>query len=98
MTATTGSASATATLTSPTSSTSQSAHRRYWDVNGTVITAATYDATVPTGSIAVGPTVTLGPDDVLRRGTSTVATAVTSATAQYGDTNGLDITWVDGVC
>jgi hypothetical protein len=95
LTATTTDATATATLTSPASTTTQGLHRRMWIDTGAASPAGTTDATAPTGSRAVGTLVTLDPSGVLRRGTSTVASTVTSASAELEKSNYLVVTYVD---
>ncbi|KTS05620.1 hypothetical protein [Microbacterium testaceum] len=95
LTATTTDATATATLTSPASTATQGLHRRMWIDTGAAYPSGSTDATVPTGSRAVGTLVTLDPSGVLRRGTSTVASTVTSAFAELEKSNYLVVTYVD---
>ncbi|MDQ1075300.1 MULTISPECIES: hypothetical protein [Microbacterium] len=95
LTATAPDATAAATLTSPTSTATQGLHRRTWIDTGAASSSGSTDATVPTGSRAVGTLVTLDPSGVLRRGTSTIASGVTSAFAELEKSNYLSVTWVD---
>ncbi|WP_022878499.1 hypothetical protein [Microbacterium sp. B19] len=48
--------------------------------------------------MAVGTLLTLGADGILRKGTDTVATGVTSAFAEVDKNNSTVVTWVDGTC
>jgi hypothetical protein len=73
-------------------------HRRRWTAGGAATSVGSMDADVPTDSIAVGNLLTLGADGILRRGTDTVATGVTSAFAETDKNNATVVTWVDGAC
>lgn len=95
LTATTPDATTTAALTSPTSTATQGLHCRTWIDTGAASPSGSTDATVSTGSRTVGTLVTLDPNGVLRRRTSTVASGVTSAFAELERSNYLSVTWVD---
>ncbi|WP_022878504.1 hypothetical protein [Microbacterium sp. B19] len=73
-------------------------HRRMWTDTGSASPAGSVDATVPADSTAVGTLLTLGADGILRKGTDTVATGVTSAFAEVDKSNSTVVTWVDGAC
>ena len=96
LTAESSSVVSVATLTSAAGAANQTARYRIWDSSGTENTAAASNITVPTGTLAVGPRVTLTPDGILRRHTYQIATGVTSAIATFADQNSTSLTWVDG--
>ena len=95
LTATTTDATAVATLTAPASTNTQNLRRRMWTGTGASSAAGSVDITAPTGSRAVGTLVTLDPSGILRRGSSTIATGVTSAFAEVERSNYLTVTYVD---
>lgn len=97
LTATTTDATAVATLTAPASTNTQNLRRRTWTNTGASSAAGRVDVTAPTGSRAVGTLVTLDPGRILRRGSSTIATGVTSAFAEVERSNYLTITYVDAI-
>ncbi|MFG6279056.1 hypothetical protein [Microbacterium sp. 5K110] len=95
LTATTTDATAVATLTVPASTNTQNLRRRMWTNTGAGSAAGSVDIAAPTGSRAVGTLVTLDPSGILRRGSSTIATGVTSAFAEVERSNYLTVTYVD---
>lgn len=70
-------------------------HRRVWTAGGSPYAPSNIDVWVPVGSIAVGTLLTLGPDGVLRKGSTAVDAGVTSAFAELDDNNYLHTTYVN---